>query len=276
MSTLVENDSLITAEMVNSYKENGYLVIENLLSPEFVADLIRDADDIVAHAAMAKATGKNAEQTGVFTWSGDYLPAEELAKYEVNGIHDMQFYRASYSRLIMNERVLDIAEALLGPDVMLHHTKLIYKKPRTGGMFPMHQDYPYFPHQKNTMLAFSIHLDDTDDENGGLRVIPGSHKHGPIKTANGEGQSWYVDQKKFSVDDGVPVPVKAGAAVIFNYLTLHGSKVNKSDRFRRNILLQLKSAHDQPEGNQHPSRGQGMMLRGKNPNFTMDSASNRH
>ncbi|MDL5051044.1 phytanoyl-CoA dioxygenase family protein [Oscillatoria amoena NRMC-F 0135] len=203
----------VTADMVNFYREHGYLVVENLIEPEFVEQLRRDADETVAMAMEAKAKGEanaQASNAGVFTWAGDYMSPEEMKKYEVNGIHDMQFHRGSYSRLIMHTNVCDLAEALLGPDVMLHHTKLIYKKSRTGGMFPMHQDYPYFPFKNHSMLAFSIHLDDTDDSNGGLRVIPGSHKFGPLALANKPGQSMYVDQKKYKLEDGVSAPVKAG------------------------------------------------------------------
>ncbi|MDZ4743868.1 MAG: phytanoyl-CoA dioxygenase family protein [Verrucomicrobiota bacterium] len=269
----------VTAEMINSFKENGYLVVENLIDLGLVEVLRRDADETVAMAMEAKAKGEAAAQgshAGVFTWSGDYMSPEEMKKYEVNGIHDMQFHRGSFSRLIMEKNVGDLAQALLGPDVMLHHTKLIYKKPHTGGMFPMHQDYPYFPFKNHSMLAFSIHLDDTDDHNGGLRVIPGSHKLGPLALANKPGQSMYVDQKKYKLEDGISAPVKAGGVVIFNYLTLHGSPVNHSDRFRRNILLQIRDAHDIPDGEMHSSRGQGMILRGKNPHFYATDLSNRH
>jgi phytanoyl-CoA hydroxylase len=45
----------------------------------------------------------------------------------------------------------------------------------------MHQDYHYFPYEKDSMVAIFIHLDDSDVENGGLAVFPGSHKMGPLK-----------------------------------------------------------------------------------------------
>ena len=45
----------------------------------------------------------------------------------------------------------------------------------------MHQDYHYFPYEKNSMIAIFVHLDDSDVENGGLAVFPGSHKMGPLK-----------------------------------------------------------------------------------------------
>lgn len=45
----------------------------------------------------------------------------------------------------------------------------------------MHQDYPYFPHDRHTMMAVSIDLDDADEENGCIRVMPGTHKSGPME-----------------------------------------------------------------------------------------------
>ena len=45
----------------------------------------------------------------------------------------------------------------------------------------MHQDYHYFPYEKDSMVAIFVHLDDSDVQNGGLAVFPGSHKRGPLK-----------------------------------------------------------------------------------------------
>ena len=60
-------------------------------------------------------------------------------------------------------------------------------------------------------------------------------------------------------------PAKAGDALVFNYLTIHGSKPNRSARPRRNVLLQFRDPEDRPTNEFHASRGQGMMLRGINP-----------
>jgi phytanoyl-CoA hydroxylase len=58
---------------------------------------------------------------------------------------------------------------------------VVTKPPGEGAPFPMHQDYHYFPYEKDSMVAIFIHLDDTDVENGGLAVFPGSHKTGPLQ-----------------------------------------------------------------------------------------------
>jgi hypothetical protein len=43
------------------------------------------------------------------------------------------------------------------------------------------QDYQYFPYKNDSLVAVFIHLDDTNMENGGLAVYPGSHKLGPLE-----------------------------------------------------------------------------------------------
>lgn len=97
----------------------------------------------------------------------------------------------------------------------------------------MHQDYPYFPHEKHTMLAASVHLDHADEENGCLRVIPGSHRTDSLP---------HVYHKEYPIKEGAPCVVVAGDVLFFNYLTIHGSESNKSSRTRRNVLFQYHDA----------------------------------
>ena len=63
--------------------------------------------------------------------------------------------------------------------VVLHHTKAHLKPAMEGAAFPTHQDYHYFPYKHDSMMAMFVHLDDTDQSNGGLGIFPGSHHQGP-------------------------------------------------------------------------------------------------
>ena len=75
--------------------------------------------------------------------------------------------------MVAHPRLVEVLTGLIGPNVQLHHSKMLVKPPEQGAPFPMHQDYPYFPHERHSVLAASVHLDDTDEENGCLHVIPG-------------------------------------------------------------------------------------------------------
>jgi phytanoyl-CoA hydroxylase len=165
--------------------------------------------------------------------------------------------------LLVDERLTGVAQGIIGPNVQLHHTKMFIKPPENGSPFPMHQDYPYFPHERHTMVAASVHLDDTDDENGCLHVVPGSHRLGPLEPT---GESNDLDTP---LEDGTAMPAAAGDVLFFNYLTIHGSGVNTSPRARRNVLFQYRDPADLPlltNGmEEHVNWGQGLMIAGRNP-----------
>jgi phytanoyl-CoA hydroxylase len=139
------------------------------------------------------------------------------------------------------------------------------KPPEQGAPFPMHQDYPYFPHEQHSVLAASVHLDDTDEANGCLHVVPGSHKLGPLEA---DGEAHTVD---YPLESGTPCPAAAGDVLFFNYLTIHGSGINRSTRTRRNVLFQYRDPADAPvlrEGvEDHVDWGMGLMVAGGNREF---------
>ncbi len=243
------------AELAAFYKETGYALLERAIEPEMV-QLLRDEADSVLQ--RIRESGYNDS----FLWGGNWMPAEERGKKDVTGAHDVQYHSAAFLQLLMTPRILDCVEALIGPNIQLHHTKLIVKPPEKGAPFPMHQDCPYFPHELHTMLAVSIYLDDADIENGCIRVVPGSHKLGQLPT---QPDGLYLDTNEYPIETATPVPAKAGDAAIFNYLTIHGSGLNTSSRPRRNVLIQFRAPNDRPTVDTHRSHAQGMMLRGINP-----------
>jgi ectoine hydroxylase-related dioxygenase (phytanoyl-CoA dioxygenase family) len=139
--------------------------------------------------------------------------------------HDVQFHSAAFSRLIVDERLTSIAADLIGsPNVQLHHNKMFIKPPAKGSPFPMHQDQPFFPHERHSMIAAILHFDDAPIEKGCVRVVPGSHKLGPLEH-DPEG-GWHLPFEQYPLESSVPCPAKAGDVLFFSYLTIHGSGVN--------------------------------------------------
>lgn len=139
-------------------------------------------------------------------------------------------------------RVVDTTERLLGGEVYHYHTKIVMKEARTGGAFAWHQDYGYW--YKNgllfpDLLSVSIAMDDTDLENGCLRVLRGSHKMGRVDHVrvggqNGADMERVTEAKK--VLEEVNVILKAGDAIFFHCNVLHTSAPNTSDRRRYAII----------------------------------------
>jgi ectoine hydroxylase-related dioxygenase (phytanoyl-CoA dioxygenase family) len=198
------------------------------------------------------------------TWGSAREAVAEAAKTQIFHCHDVQFQSAAFSRLIVDDRLTSAASQIIGsPNVQLHHTKMFIKPPETGSPFPMHQDYDYFPHDSNTMMAAIIHFDDAPLERGCVRVYPGSHKLGPLGQSHQGG--WHLSFEEYPIEKATPCPAEAGDVLFFSYLTIHGSGINESSEARTTLLVQMRDPEDVPSEQVHISRGQGMMLRGIDP-----------
>ncbi|REE70482.1 ectoine hydroxylase-related dioxygenase (phytanoyl-CoA dioxygenase family) [Paenibacillus taihuensis] len=247
---------MITPQDVDFYNENGYLLVKGVFNKQEIIEMREAVDKIIDRAARA-----NMDQN--HQWQGDFLPPEELKKLVLKGFHDVQYHDAAFMRAMVHPNMVAVLSQLIGPNVQLHHSKMLVKPPENGAAFPMHQDHPYFPHDNHTMLAASVHMDDADLENGCLHVIPGSHKQGPLQHVGRH----YLNAKEYPVSEGTPCIAEAGDVLFFNYLTIHGSPANKSERTRRNVLYQYRSATDFPSNREHINWGSGIMVCGENPNF---------
>lgn len=235
----------LTPEQRAHYDEQGFVLVPGLLTPEEAAFYRAEV-----HALDARQGETNA------TW--DSVKGDT----KISHSHDVQFKSAAFTRLLTDPRLTGVAQDIIGPNVQLHHTKMFIKPPEKGSPFPMHQDHPYFPHRDHSMIAVILHFDDAPVEKGCVCVYPGSHKLGPLESF---GADHHVATDRFPIDGATPIPAKAGDALFFHYLLVHGSGVNVSDEARTTLLIQLRDPADVQTNDRHASRGQGMMLAGIDP-----------
>lgn len=235
----------LTADQQGFYREQGYIHLPGFLSPAEAA-----AYRAEVHAIARTTAARDA------TW------ASVKGGTQLTHCHDVQFRSAAFTRLLVDERLTGVAQDIIGPNVQLHHTKMFVKPPEKGSPFPMHQDFPYFPHRDHSMIAVILHFDDAPEEKGCLRVYPGSHKLGPLPAV---GSDHHLPDDRFPLGEATPLPAKAGDAIFFSYLLAHGSGLNVSDEPRTTLLVQLRDPADPPLREGHGSRGQGMMLAGVDP-----------
>ncbi len=254
MASTATGRSALTDAQVESYDEQGYLLLRGVLDPEEAAALRSEA-----HSLMDRLTRS---QDIDATW-GSARDVGMGGNTRLLHCHNVQFQSAAFTRLLTDARLVDPVADLIGPNVQLHHTKLFIKPPERGSPFPMHQDYPFFPHARHTMLAAIIHFDDAPLAKGCVRVLAGSHKLGPLEH-NSEG-GHHLSPEEYPIEAATPVEARAGDVLIFSYLTVHGSGVNTSDEARTTLLVQMRDPEDLPTVDTHRSRGQGMMVRGINP-----------
>lgn len=236
----------LSAAQREFYAEHGYVHIRSLLTAEEAAFYRAELHALAARQGETDATWESVKAGGT----------------SITHSHDAHFKSAAITRLLVDPRLTGIAQDIIGPNVQLHHNKMFIKPPEKGSPFPMHQDYPYFPHERHSMIAVILHFDDAPEEKGCVRVYPGSHRLGPIEAV---GQDHHLPEDRFPIDGATPIPAKAGDAIFFSYLLAHGSGVNISDEPRTTLLIQLRDPQDRQLTDGHKSRGMGMMLAGVDP-----------
>ena len=238
------------------YAEQGYLLVRSVFDEAEVEEM-RDAIGRVLDGVGGT------EHDRSHTWAG------VDQSLQLKGFHDLTYHDGVFTRMVAHPRLVAVLTQLIGPNVQLHHTKMLVKPPEHGAPFPMHQDYPYFPHERHSVLAASVHLDDTDEENGCLHVVGGSHRLGPLE-AQGDSKTLAFGTRSGDLSPDL-VEAAAGDVLFFNYLTIHGSGVNRSTRTRRNVLFEYRDAADPPllrDGvEEHVDWGAGMMVAGSNAGF---------
>jgi ectoine hydroxylase-related dioxygenase (phytanoyl-CoA dioxygenase family) len=146
--------------------------------------------------------------------------------------HDLIFYRP----------IIEIAEQLLGGAVRFWHDQVFVKPARDGAVVAWHQDYSYWTRTVPLAhLTCWIGLDDSDEENGCVQYVPGSHRWHLLPRGDLANDMTAVFQhlNAEQKDAFLPVPavMKAGEASFHHPMTVHGSYENRSDRPRRGLVL---------------------------------------
>lgn len=244
------------------FDENGYYIARGVFSSSEVQELERDFDRIVGQI-LSSGEEVNAR------WAGPEMEKMGAAGTVVLHTHNVHQYSAAWLQAFLHPGFLAASNEILGPDVVLHHSKLFQKPAEQGAPFPMHQDWGYFPTLNDTMLAAIIHVSAASDEMGCLRVYPGSHKEGRMTGAMGGDD---VLLAKYPIENATPLEAEPGDVVFFHYCTIHGSLPNRSDRTRKTVLVQMHSGSDAVEpGCTHPA--ENLVLSGWNSHMTREFAN---
>ncbi len=140
--------------------------------------------------------------------------------------------------------ILDMAEQLIGPDIILWGTTVFGKPSGTGKKTPWHQDANYWPMKPAHTCTAWIALDDATIENGCLQVIPGSHRNRRYYKHNfnndgGATLNQELDAAEFDEAEAHPILLKAGQVSFHDSFLVHGSEPNRSEHRRAGFVVRL-------------------------------------
>ena len=208
----------MTPDQIAFYRDNGYLVVEAVFGPAELAQLRRVTAEFVAAARQAPA------RNAVY----DLAPEHCRERPAVRRIKNPQDRHPVYAAAARGDRLVDLVADLLGPAVRFDHGKLNIKPAGGGAAIEWHQDWAFYPHTNDDLLAVGIMLEDCTAEMGPLSVIPGSHK-GPVHDHHHEGSFvGALDPADLGParETAVALTGRAGACTFHHVRTVHGSGEN--------------------------------------------------
>lgn len=247
---------MLSAAEVDAYHRDGFVVARRVLSPADVAALVAET-----RAMWLRSDGGALAQTTRFA-----------GVKKMSTLRDPQLHSGLFTQHLVDPRLTERMAQLVGPNVQLHHSKINVKTRGDRAVFPLHQDYPYFPHERHSVCTVLVHLTDTASDRGCFRAIAGVKR--PLPHVDDEGH--ILDPREYPLESAVELPAAAGDVVFMNYLVPHGSNLNRHDEPRILWIIQVRAAEDRPVEQPPDARqptppgnrpAQGTMLRGANPDF---------
>lgn len=256
---MIDATKLSPAEQKAFYDEQGYILHPDLLNQDEVATLRAALAEVLEEAKGLTETNEKFSVT-----RGDD------GNYYVRRIFSPIKHHKVFYDMAFHPRILDAVEALIGPNIQLHHSKLNLKPPTSReARFEWHQDYPFFPHTNYDLVAVLVHIDEATKENGCLRIIPGSHKKGPqihVFARDGAFSSQLADKSVLGDESSwIYAECPAGGVEMHHCNMLHSSTANRGTNPRSVLIFQYRSADNVALAGATSHFGFGMMVRGTNP-----------
>ena len=263
---------MITAQRIQQYEKNGFLVVEGFAEE-------RECDALRARAAELVEAFEPAEIVSIFTTheqnrvadeyfmtSGDkirfffeenaFLPNGTLKQPKERSInkigHALHDLDPVFSRFSRSEKVKEVATAIGFAESYLVQSMYIFKQPNIGGEVSCHQDSTFIYTEPTDIAGFWFALEDATIENGCLWAIPGGHKRGLksrwVRTPERAMKFDAFDAQPWPENELVPLEVTKGSLILLNGLLPHRSFENRSSRSRHAYTLHLIHANAEYPG----------------------------
>ena len=204
---------MLTEREISHYHDSGYVVPDFRLEADTLAEIGFYHDHLI-------------EKHPEFS---DYCPA-------------VLCYETAFLKFARIPEILDMVEQLIGPDFALWNSSFFAKPAKIGSKTPWHQDGEYWPVRPLATCSVWVAVDHSTEENGCLRVIPGSHKNrrlGPHDYNGADGLSLPLELKSDEYDESSAeeIVLRAGQISLHDVYLVHGSEPNRSERSRRGLTL---------------------------------------
>lgn len=227
---------MLTHDQIQSFKKQGYLVVPQVFTSSEINELQNAFKDIVQLAEWDDLSPDY--QRGISGGPHIHIQAPDNEASKAQYLRKVQWpamFHPTFERFRNSEKFVSLLKPLLGDSLKQYINQINFKMPGGNIEFPWHQDIrptPAFRDQLENYVQTIIAVDDANEENGCLWIIPESHSLGAVKVKRYGGQlEDHIDTTK-----AIPCIAQAGDVVMFTSYTVHGSKPNLTNQPRRSYI----------------------------------------
>ncbi len=231
MPTSTSDSQALTKAQRDQFERDGFLILRGFYSPEETAE--------IREAFMAQ--NADGPVPGMSEINPNYRPEDPLAFYPRMmhpHAHPEHPVGPVAMRYLLDERIAPVLHDLFGEEAVAVQSMFYFKPPQARGQ-ELHQDNFYLRVKPGTCMAAWLAVDDADEENGGMKVVPGSHRLEIVCPEKADLTQSFTGDYVAAPEgmEAAPITLRAGDMLFFNGSLIHGSYPNRSpDRFRRAFI----------------------------------------
>jgi phytanoyl-CoA hydroxylase len=231
---------MLTDAQLDTYRKDGVIVVENVFDQP-ILDRLRD---VIAGFVERSRNVKTHDDVY------DLEPSHTPERPHVRRIKTPHKLHPLFWEMAKSPKLTSILRSLLGPNVRLHGSKLNMKLPHCGAAVEWHQDWAFYPHTNDDILAVGVMIDDVEADNGPMLALPGTHLIDRVWDHHQDGRFCGAMDPTASPEldfsKAVACTGKSGSCSFHHVRLVHGSAQNDSEKHRHLLLLECASADAWP------------------------------
>lgn len=215
----------LSAAELETYGEQGYVVLDDVFSPEDMAALNDEIERLLPEHGDTEA-------------------------HRPGWIFQLGLRSELISTLARDERILSLIEDIVQPGIAIHSAKLVAKEPHSDIVCHWHQDEAFYTRPDDpksfskTRMSIWVPLQDANEANGCMWIVPGSQRWGlqDYEVMDYGACVRKLTPEEYANEHAIPMPLRAGSLLLFHGLLWHTSRGNSTDRVRRAFIVSYQEA----------------------------------
>lgn len=231
---------MLNSKQVEGFHEKGYVLIHDAVGQQEIRDINAQLDKWVVQSRQYQSNyGSLIDGQPRF----DLEPGHSKIAPKLRRVTNPQEVSPAIKHTLLGDSVAKYMVPILGPDIKFDHSKINAKHPGMKSDIKYHQDHIFEPQTNDSVIVALLMLTDSTEENGCLKVVPGSHNYRYPHTRDGKFTGTIDETYNEYFDTNADlIEAEAGSLCLMHTWAVHGSEPNRSNIPRRLLITEYKAA----------------------------------